>query len=161
LKKLILDTPICIDLYNGELLVAALQLPYKFILPDVIIGELNEPAGALLLKLGFVEEGTTGEEIQNVSALRNKYTGPSTNDLFALLLAKRNACPIITGDNSLRSAARQEGIAAHGLLWLLDAIIDADILKGTKAADALKRIIAEGSWLPRKECEDRLKKWCK
>jgi hypothetical protein len=29
------------------------------------------------------------------------------------------------------------------------------------AANALERIIADGSWLPKKECEARLKKWQK
>jgi len=91
LKKLILDTSICIDLYHGKLLKAVLQLSYKFILPDVIIEELNEPSGELLLELGFSKEGTTGEETKDIFTLRNAYAGPSTNDLFALLLAKRMA----------------------------------------------------------------------
>lgn len=120
MKKLILDTSICIDLHNGKLLKAVLQLQHKIILPDVIIAELIEPAGALLIKLGYTKEGTSGEETNDIFTLRNEYASPSTNDLFALLLAKRNGCPIITGDNALRNAAKQEGITAHGLLWLMD-----------------------------------------
>jgi predicted nucleic acid-binding protein len=159
LKKLILDTSICIDLHNGKLLKAVLQLPHKFVLPDVIIAELIEPAGSLLIKLGYTKEGTSSEETNDIFALRNEYASPSTNDLFALLLAKRNGCPIITGDNALRNAARQEGITAHGLLWLIDEMVKCDILTGNQAAESLERIIDEGSWLPKKECEDRFKKW--
>ncbi|MFZ2399604.1 MAG: hypothetical protein WAW31_13185 [Smithella sp.] len=159
MKKLILDTSICIDLHNGKLLKSVLLLPHKFVLPDVIIAELIEPAGALLIKLGYTKEGTSGEETKDIVSLRNEYASPSTNDLFALLLAKRNGCPIITGDNALRNAARQEGVTAHGLLWLIDEMVKCDILTGNQAADALERIIDEGSWLPKKECEDRFKKW--
>ena len=159
LKKLILDTSICIDLYHGKLLKAVLQLSYKFILPDVIIEELNEPSGELLLELGFSKEGTTGEETKDIFTLRNAYAGPSTNDLFALLLAKRNGCPIITGDNALRNAAKQEGITAHGLLWLMDALVELKIITESNAFKALKSIIEAGSWLPKKECEERLTKW--
>jgi hypothetical protein len=158
LKKLILDTSICIDLYNGKLLKAVLQLPHEFVLPGVIIAELIEPAGELLIKLGYAEKETSGEEIKNIFALRNKYTGPSTNDLFSLLLAKRNSCPIIKGDNALRNAAKKEGVAVHGLLWLIDAMVNSKIITGIQA-DALKSTIAAGSWLPKKECEERLKKW--
>jgi hypothetical protein len=32
-------------------------------------------------------------------------------------------------------------------------------LTAKEAAGALKEILAQGSWLPKKECEARLKKW--
>ena len=159
MKKIILDTSICIDLYNGKLCEAVLQLPYEFVLPDVIVAELKKPPGVLLLKLGFTEEGISGEEIKNIFVLRNKYAEPSTNDLFALLLAKRDACYLITGDNALRNAAKQEGVATHGIFFLLDSLVKNEILTKANAANALERIIAEGSWLPKKECEERFKKW--
>jgi rRNA-processing protein FCF1 len=161
LSKLILDTSICIDLYYGKLLKAVLQLPHEFVLPDVIIAELIEPAGELLMKLGFTKEGTSGEEAKSIFALRSEYAAPSLNDLFALLLAKSNDCYLITGDNALRNAAKQEGVTTHGLLWLLDAMIERKILTHAESVNALERIIAEGSWLPKKECEARLNKWRK
>jgi predicted nucleic acid-binding protein len=161
LKKLILDTSVCIDLHNGKLLDIVLQLPYKYVLPDVMISELLEPAGEMLLTIGFFKEGTSGEETQTIYALRNKYIEPSFNDLLSLLLAKKNACCLITGDNALRKAASKEGVATHGLLWLLDEMVLCGILSGPKAANALRIIIAEGSWLPKNECENRFKKWRK
>jgi predicted nucleic acid-binding protein len=159
LKKLILDTSICIDLYHGKLLKAVLQLKYKIILPDVMLAELEEPAGELLLEIGFIQEGTSGEETNNIFALRNEYANPSTNDLVALYLAKRNTCDLITGDNALRNAAKREGVTAHGLFWLMDALVEFDIITKSNAFEALKNIIEAGSWLPKRECEERLKKW--
>jgi predicted nucleic acid-binding protein len=161
LKKLILDTSICIDLYHGKLLKAVLQLQHKIVLPDVIIAELEEPAGELLLKIGFIQEGTSGEETKNIIALRNEYASPSTNDLVALYLARRNACYLITGDNVLRNAAKQEGVTVHGLLWLMDALVEFEMITKSKAYEALKSIIEAGSWLPQRECEERFKKWHK
>ena len=161
LKKLILDTSICIDLYHGKLLKAVLQLQRKIVLPDVIIAELEEPAGELLLKIGFIQEGTSGEETEDIIALRNEYANPSTNDLVALYLARRNACYLITGDNALRNAAKQEGVTVHGLLWLMDALVKLEIINKSKASEALKSIIEAGSWLPKRECEERFKKWHK
>lgn len=159
LNKLILDTSVCIDLYNGNLLKVVLQLPYEFILPDVIIAELKEPPGKFMLKLGFIKESMSGNEIQNVITLRSRYLGPSTNDLFALLLAKRNSCPLITGDNALRKASVREGITTHGLLWLMDEMFEYRLLTGMAAVNALENIIRAGSWLPKKDCEERFKKW--
>lgn len=159
MKKIILDTSVCIDLNNGKLLKTVLQLAYEFVLPDVIIAELEEPAGKMLLKIGFVEEGTTGEETEVIYSLRNKYKEPSFNDLMALLLAKRNVCYLITADNALRNAAKQEGVTVHGLLWLMDVLVELKIITKSNAFKALKSIIEAGSWLPKRECEERFKKW--
>jgi hypothetical protein len=118
---------------------------------------LNPPAKCFWL--GFTEEGISGEETKDISILRDKYPAPSFNDLLALLLAKRNACFLITGDKALRNAAKNEGVATHGLFWLMDEMVNHNILTGVQAATALEKIIAEGSWLPMKECEERIKKW--
>jgi predicted nucleic acid-binding protein len=124
-----------------------------------MIAELEEPAGELLLKIGFIQEGTSGEETKDIVALRNEYASPSTNDLVALYLAKRNACYLITGDNALRNAAKQEGVTTHGLFWLMDALVELKIITKSNAFEALKSIIEAGSWLPKRECEERFKKW--
>ena len=159
LKKLILDTSICIDLYHGKLLKAVLQLQHQIVLPDVMIAELEEPAGDLLSKIGFIKEDISGKETNDIVALRNKYASPSTNDLIALYVAKRSTCFLMTGDNALRNAAKQEGVTAHGLLWLLDTLIEKKIITKSKAFEALESILDAGSWLPKRVCEERFKKW--
>ncbi len=158
-KLLILDTTICIDLFNGQLLEKVLVLPYEFTLPDVIVAELIDPPGDSLLQLGYSVQQLPAEDIRRFFALRAKYTKPSTNDLFALLIAKINNCTLITGDRDLRVAAQNEEVAVHGLLWLLDRLVEYQVLGKANTADSLERIIASGSWLPKRECDIRLKRW--
>jgi predicted nucleic acid-binding protein len=158
-KRLVLDTTICIDLSNGQLLEKVTKLPYELSLPDVIVEELIDPPGNNLIQIGYEVLQINEEAIKKVTVLREQYLKPSTNDLFALLLAKLNSCPLVTGDDALRKAAKDEGVPVYGLLWILDNLIGYDILKPREAADALEKILAEGSWLPKKECEARLKKW--
>lgn len=158
-KKIILDTTICIDLFHGQLLQRAIELPYDLVLPDVIVAELINPPGELFVQSGFSILRLNEKAIEQIIVLREHYPKPSTNDLFALLLAKINYCALITGDDALRQAAINEGVPVYGLLWLLDRLIEQGILTANEAADALKKILDKGSWLPRKECEARLKKW--
>jgi predicted nucleic acid-binding protein len=158
-RKLILDTTICIDLFHGELLDNATRLPYELALPDVIFHELISPPGEMFLQAGFSEIHLSGEYTEQIILLRNRYPKPSTNDLFALLLAKIHSCPLITGDDTLRKAANEEGVPVYGLLWLLDTLVDQAILTTEEASDSLRKMLAGGSWLPKKECEARLKKW--
>jgi predicted nucleic acid-binding protein len=158
-NKLVFDTTVCIDLFNGRLLERINRLPYELALPDVIAAELIHPPGHLFIQAGFSTLQLDEDAIGQIIALRDRFPKPSTNDLFALLLAKINSCALITGDDALRKAAKEEGIPAHGLLWILDRFIDYKTLTPIEAADALEKIIAEGSWLPKKECEYRLKRW--
>jgi predicted nucleic acid-binding protein len=158
-KILVLDTTVCIDLFNGGLLEKALQLPYDLVLPDVIIEELINPPGEELVKIGYSVLPLGKEGVEQVLALRERYRKPSTNDLFALVLAKLNSCPLVTGDDSLRRAAKDEGLQVYGSLWVLDRLIDHHILSSLEAAVSLEKILEKGSWLPRKECEARLKRW--
>lgn len=158
-KKLVLDTTICIDLFNGQLLEKATRLPYELVLSDVINEELIKPPGKDLIEIGYTVLSLDEEGIEQIISLRERYSKPSTNDLFALLLAKSNTCSLVTGDDNLRKSAKNEGVAVHGLLWLLDKLVDHSILKPLEAAEALERILAEGSWLPKKECDIRIKRW--
>jgi predicted nucleic acid-binding protein len=158
-QKLILDTTICIDLFNGQLLEEVTKLPYDLALPDVIVAELIRPPGEGLLQKGFSVLHLAEEAIEKLVALRNQYPKPSTNDLFALLLARIHSCSLITGDQDLRNAAKAEGVEAHGLLWLLDSLVDSSILSPSRAADFIEKILAAGSWLPKRECETRLRRW--
>ena len=158
-KQLILDTTICIDLFNGRILEKVKGLPYELTVPDVIAEELINPPGNHLIKAGFSTLGIQGEVIEQISALRERYPKPSTNDLFSLMLAKVHSSILVTGDDALRRAAKNEGIPVHGVLWILDKLLHYGILKPYQAAEALEHILAEGSWLPKYECELRLKKW--
>jgi predicted nucleic acid-binding protein len=161
LKKRILDTSVCIDLHFGGLLEAIQELPYEFVLPDVILAELIKPPAETLRRLGFVSVSFAGDELRHIMTLRDCYPKPSTNDLFALYLARKNAWPLITGDKALRKAAESENVSVNGLLWLLDELVRHNVITKNTAAQALERILASGSWLPRAECEVRLRKWGK
>lgn len=158
-KKIVLDTTICIDLFHGHLLKKTTELPYEFLLADVIVEELINPPGEVFIHSGFSISQIGEEAIGEIFRLRAHYPKPSTNDLFALLLAKINSCPLVTGDDALRKAANEEGVPVNGLLWFLDRLAQHKILTAKEAAGALKEILAQGSWLPKKECEARLKKW--
>jgi hypothetical protein len=82
LGKIILDTNICVDLFNGKLLESVLNLPDSFLLPDVILAELKEPTGTSLISLGFTSLQLSSDIVQVVFQFAEHYTKPSRTDLF-------------------------------------------------------------------------------
>jgi hypothetical protein len=110
-KKIVLDTTICIDLSHGHLLKKTTELPSEFLLADVIVEELINPPGKVFVQAGFSISKISEEAIGKIFELRTHYPKPSTNDLFAFLLAKINSCPLLTGDDALSRSllCREDG----------------------------------------------------
>ncbi|MHB8995211.1 MAG: PIN domain-containing protein [Armatimonadota bacterium] len=153
------DANVWIDLDNGGLTALVFALPYDFVSPDVVVHELGDELGGRLLDGGLVEH-TTGPEADAAFAnLRARYKHPSDEDLYALLLALEQRWGLLTGDRELREAAEGHGLEVHGLLWVLDELVDAELLAMRAAARALQRILDDGARLPADECDKRLLHW--
>lgn len=158
-QRLVIDTSVCIDIFNGDVLGEVVGLPYVFLLPDVIIAELENPPGVTFTDAGFTASGTAADQMHVVSELSEKYKKPSRNDVFALATAKGKGLPLLTGDKDLRNAAKKEKVEVHGTIWILDRLVEESILPPTAAVDALEKMLAARARLPAKECEERLKRW--
>ena len=155
----IVDTNILIDLHVGGLLQELFRLPLRLAAPDVIIAELLEPDGDTLVEHGLESMELAGDRVLEVASLLARHRSVSTNDLFALILARTNKATLLTGDRHLSEAADQEGVVVHGILWVLDEMVRLKVVAPIQAAQALERMLKQGSRLPRAECQKRLREW--
>jgi predicted nucleic acid-binding protein len=155
----IVDANILIDLHVGGLLQELFRLPFRLATPDVIIAELAEPDGEMLVECGLVSVELTGDQVLEVAALRARYRSVSANDLFALVLAQVQKATLLTGDRHLTEVAGQEGVATHGTLWVLDEMVRLGIVARGQAAQALEQMLERGSRLPQAECQKRFRQW--
>ena len=158
-SPLVPDTSLLIDLHVGGVLPELFRLPYTFVAPDVIVEELLEPEGHMLLDLGLQQRELVGEQVAEVVTLRSTYRRPSVNDLFALVLARHLRATLLTGDRHLREAAEKEQVEVHGSLWVLDEMVRHEIVPAERAADALRHMLRSGSRLPSDEAQRRIEQW--
>lgn len=154
---LISDANILIDMDVGGLLEAMFRLEEGFAVPDVLYMEELEEQHGELPGLGLKVLPLEDEGIAAAMVLLDIYHGPSTNDLFALQLAKQESCPLVTGDGDLRTAATAEGVELRGTLWLVEAMVRKGIIDKDRAATAYEAMRVGGRRLPWKEAERRLK----
>lgn len=150
------DSNIWIDLYRGCLLEKALRLPQELIAPDVVIEELHTPDGEDLVDLGLRVMELSGSQVLMVLDLAERYARPSRQDLFALVLSREIEAILLTGDGSLREAAEREGVQVHGTIWLLDQMVEHEIIDKQERAASLKLMVESGSRLPWEEIKARL-----
>jgi len=153
----IVDANILIDLHVGGLLQEIFRLPFRLAAPDVIVAERLEPDGETLAGYGLESVELAGNRVLEVASLLARHRSVSTNDLFALVLAQTHGATLLTGDRHLSKVADQEGVMVHGTLWVLDEMVRLRVVAPVQAAQALERMLKQGSRLPRAECQKRLR----
>ncbi|MGB7787746.1 hypothetical protein, partial [Methanoregula sp.] len=80
-------------------------------------------------------------------------------DISVLFLSRKHSTMILSNDGPLRGLADNSRIEYHGTLWLLEEMIQNEILRPQESASALRLMLAKKRWLPRPECEKLIKKW--
>jgi hypothetical protein len=124
---LVSDTSILIDLERGTLLEAAFALPDTLVVPDLLYDrELKRHGGARLQELGLRIEELSAEALAVAVGLLRANPILSAADCFALTLAETNRWMLLTGDGPLRALALTRRLECHGLLWLLDRMLDTE-----------------------------------
>ncbi|MFD0950622.1 PIN domain-containing protein [Paraperlucidibaca wandonensis] len=153
---LISDANILIDLEEGQLLGLFFKLPYQFKVPDVLFHEELSERHGYLIDLGLLLGELTSDSMMYSFELRQKYSGPSMNDCFALALARQEQCPLLTGDMALRKAAEREAILVQGTIWVVEQLVTHRVLSIEDALVAYDRMAKAGRRLPWALAKQRL-----
>ena len=154
------DANIWIDVHNADLLDAVFELPVTWRTPDIVLhNEVRTVDRTLLIERGLEERTLSGHELNRILELNDQYPNPSPRDLAVLVVADVDDGIVVTGDGPLRSAATSEGQTVHGVLWVLDQLVERDIVKPTRAAAALDAMVQQGSRLPERPVKKRLRRW--
>lgn len=154
-----IDANYVFDLNAGGILEYPSHLDYTFLMANFIAHEIktisHERLGLCGMQIVDLEPG----QVSEIYELHREHRGLSYRDLSAFVLARDTQAVLVTGDGHLRTMAGENGVTCHGTLWILDALMDTGILTGPHAADALRTMQANNRWLPKTECEARIRAW--
>ena len=158
---LIADSSVIIDLERGDLLELAFSCGLVLAVPDVLyMAELEGHNGVYLRSLGLAVLPLNPEELAFAQDLNAGRPALSLSDCFALTCARRAQHELLTGDGNLRREATDRGVAVHGLLWLLDAMLATGQIAPAALHQGLSAISADSRCrLPGDEVKRRLKGW--
>src|SRR5262245_24667274 len=137
---LISDANILIDIEVGGLTARMFSLEDRFALPDVLFYQELEDQHGYLREMGVEVLEVDELAVARFEVLAQRYQRPSRMDLFALALAMRERCALLTGDKCLRAAAEQEQIQVHGSLWLVAEMLLAGTVTPHVARSAFQRM---------------------
>jgi Domain of unknown function (DUF3368). len=145
---LISDANILIDIEIGGLIAPMFSLDYQFVVPDVLFYEELEGQHGYLLNMGLDARNLDESLVTRVAKLAVQYPRPGRNDLFALVLAASEECPLLTGDKDLKAVAEAENVEVRGTLWLVTEMVTAGKISVHVARGAYQQMRAHGRRLP-------------
>ncbi|OAI12730.1 PIN domain-containing protein [Methylomonas lenta] len=155
-RLLISDANILIDLEVGGLMLELFKLPYQIQVPDMLFADELEADHGYLLEHGLLLGELSSASMAEVETLVIKYKQPSRYDCFALMLAKQEQCPLLTGDQNIRNAAKLKNVDVKGTLWIIEAMIEHQIISIQTARAAYRNMEQQGRRLPWVLAEKRL-----
>lgn len=156
MRLLISDANILIDVEIGGLVAPMFSLDFRFSVPDVLFYEELDEQHGYLIDMGLEVRELDERMVARVFDLAGQYKRPGRYDLFALVLAAEENCPLLTGDKDLKAAAESENVEVRGTLWLVEEMVRAGKISVQIARNAYQRMQVHGRRLPWKEAEDRL-----
>jgi len=156
----VIDAGILFDVSHGGIVHEVFHLPIIFVTSDLIADrELINPPFSLFEEVGLRKRDLSGPQTKALFRIRHDHKNLSVYDISAFLLARDLDTILLTGDDALRTFATSSGVEVHGILWVLDNLIRDDIITELEAAVALEQVIAHNSYLPKKECKERISHW--
>jgi hypothetical protein len=128
--------------------------------PDIVFhDEVLTVDRSLLKDLGLEVRPLSGEELTRIPEFNARHPSPSSKDLSTIVVAEIEGGIVVTGDGPLRRAVKEEDLEVHGVLWILDRLVEQTIIPPSRAATALNTMVSHGSRLPEKAVDRRLRRW--
>lgn len=160
MKLVVQDANILIDLLSGNVLDAFFRLGWSVHTTNAVLDEVKAPLGKVVKSGHLQVVHLSGDEIGAIAILLHQLPKRiSFEDCSLLDLASRMQALLLTGDANLRHCAEQRHIDVRGTLWLLDQMIESNVLPKKRAAAALTLMIRAGRRLPIAERDARLTAW--
>lgn len=165
------DTNLLIDLHCGDLFSCVFDAttPWQVHIPDLILAELLRGTGPVASALRpyqqdgrFITGALDGQQVVEAATLQSAHRALTLEDCAAFVYAQAHGGILLTGDRPLRTFAQSKHLPVHGILWVLDQLVDEwQVLSPTAGHQALTRILAPdaGRRLPVAECATRLGRW--
>jgi len=142
MRIIVSDSSSLIDIRKGRLLRAFLNLPYELVVPDAMINDelLSFSKGEVsLMRRKMTVANLGSDDMSAVHAAQRDTSALTLYDSMALVIAESAEDAILlTGDRRLRAVAEAAHIRCHGVLWVVEELMNLDLASRTELIDALK-----------------------
>ena len=138
---LINDSCVLFDLYDLGLLQDFFRLGYKFYTTPQVIMEITDDDQLTEIQQ-YIDSGELNIDskgtLDSIQSLYNHYPGLSYTDSSVLELTIRINGILLSSDKGLRNITKRQNIQVRGVLWIIEKMVDVEVLSVHLAIDKLQ-----------------------
>ncbi len=164
-KLVVSDANIFIDLISMGFIGDFFLLSFDIMTVDFIMRELKKSGQKEIVQAYEARKKLTiqtfsADEIVEINTLRDSAGYKvSIQDCSIWFCSKKIGAAILTGDKALTTRARGDGIEVHGLLYVLDQLVDQNIIPPALASEKLSELANCNKRLPEKLIRELISRW--
>lgn len=161
------DACIFIDLYNLQLTDSFFKLNYEIHTSFEVMEELYDHQKDLLKAYHSTGKLTVHEMQEEDWHYIHDMKMPKSltpNDKTVLYLANKNHCMVLSSDKKVRQQAKKLCCEYHGIFWILDQLIEMQLISKKEASLKLELLFQKNRFYPQnremvEEKEKRIEQW--
>jgi rRNA-processing protein FCF1 len=161
------DACIFIDLHDLGLINSFFNLDLEIHTTTMVLNELYDEQQQLLKDYQSTDRLTVHnlQEQDFIEIYSEEYPKSlSETDKSVLHLANKIHACVLSSDKTLRNCAKNKGIEYHGMIWIIDQLVDTFALSKKEAANKIKQLVDVNFVFQNNpqlmdEIEKRLKLW--
>lgn len=163
MKVVITDVSVFFDLYHLKVLSEFFALDLEVHTTDFVYNEIinsdqkSEFTVFERIKKLHIIKITAIEEDQ-IRAMEFSRSNKSFADRTILWKAKQFKCALLTGDSKLRKEAEVHGLEVHGSIWVINQLIENELVSQGKGIELFKQMKLVNPRLPMEEIERLIKR---
>lgn len=144
LKIAVTDACIFIDLYDLGLVTSFFKLQIEIHTTSSVYFELHDEQQQVLTAYQSVSRlivhNLKEEDFLQIHSEPYPKSLSETDKSVLHVANKLNAC-VLSSDKTVRNCAKNKGIEYHGMIWIFDKLVEANILTRKEAGNKLKQLV--------------------
>jgi len=163
---IITNTNIFFDIISIGALPELFSLDYKIFTTVFVIQEIKQSDQKESIEvfirakeLTVIEFGS--DEIDEIEEFKTIKNFKGITDKSVLWKSMKLNCPLLTGDRKLRSEAENQGVEVHGTIWVIERLVEKNLINLARGVHLLETLKQVNSSLPFDEIDKLIKKYRK
>lgn len=163
MKLIITDTNVFFDLISIGALPEFFALDFDicttdFVINEILLSDQKEQVEFFMRAKQLTVYKISADEIEEIIKFKTVRVFKGITDKTVLWKSHILHCPLLTGDNKLRNEAKDLGIEVHGILWVINNLVEVGIITNIKGIDLLEKLRLINYSLPGDEITKLIKK---
>jgi predicted nucleic acid-binding protein len=162
MNLIITDTNVFFDIIGIGALPEFFALDFEIYTTDFVIKEILESNQQAQIE-SFIRAKSlnvfkfTADELIEVKNFQTHRFFKGITDKTVLWKSHQLQCPLLTGDKKLRNEARDLNIVVHGSIWVINELVEKQIVTTAQGAELLEKLKLINSSLPLDEIDKLIK----